>query len=431
MAVTDAPDADIAHSYFPGHGDERYRVLSYELELHWRPAGGRLSGRARLGAVAGQGDGPLGEVALDFAPFRIKWVLVDGAPAEYTQGDGKLLVRPSVPPLPGFRFTVEVRYAGEPQPVDTRWGALGWVPLADGALVASRPTGAPSWFPCNDRPADKATYRISVTAPAAYTVLATGTERSHKTKAGRTVRVFEQSAPTAAHLVSVQIGRYAQAWLAKGPVPQRAAMPARLRSRFTHELARQPRMMELFEELFGPYPFAGYDVVLADTALTAPVVAQGLTVFGTQHRGERLLAHALAHQWFGASLTAAEWRDSWLSEGFATYAGWLWSERCGDGGPGAAELAAETDARLRARAHLPRLDDPGPRKLFDDRLGQRGALLLHELRGELGDLAFFELLRDWAARHRHGTVTTRDFADLARRYSVGPLTELFEQPLPR
>ena len=75
---------------------------------------------------------------------------------------------------PGEQFSVEVLYAGAPAPRRSRWGAIGWEELEDGALVASQPIGAPTWFPCNDRPDDRARYRIAVTTEAAYTVAATG-----------------------------------------------------------------------------------------------------------------------------------------------------------------------------------------------------------------------------------------------------------------
>jgi aminopeptidase N len=416
--------------YFPDHGDPRYRVLSYELDLAYRPAGNRLSATARLIAVAADADAPLREFALDFADFRIDRVTVNSVPATYTHRGGKLRVRPSVPPLPGFRFTTVVRYSGTPRPVNSEWGALGWEELSDGALVASQPIGAPSWYPCNDRPADKASYRIAVTVPSVYTVVANGRLVTHDVAASTTRWVYEQPAPTASYLATVQIGRYVRTRLAEDPVPQSAAYPARLRAGFDHDFARQPQMMRLFEELFGPYPFAEYAVVVVDEELDVPVEAQGLSTFGANHvdggRGsERLVAHELAHQWFGNSLTVAGWRHIWLNEGFAKYAEWLWSERCGDGVATAADLAAASHAHLSNLPQTLRLGDPGMQKMFDDRLYRRGGLVLHALRCALGDPMFFTMLKQWAAEHRYGLVTTSQFIEHANRYSVRRLDDLF------
>ena len=422
--------SEAAEAYFPDHGDPRYRVQSYELDLRYRPAGNRLSATARLTAVAADAAAPLREFALDLAAFRVERVTVDGTPAKFTHRGGKLRVRPTTAPQPGSAFSAVVRYSGTPRPVHSEWGALGWEELSDGALVASQPIGAPSWYPCNDRPDDKASYRITVTVPAGYMVVANGTLVTHEVAASTTKWVYEQPAPTASYLATVQIGRYTRTRLTANPVPQNAAYPARLRERFTHDFARQPQMMELFEELFGPYPFAEYAVVVVDEELDVPVEAQGLSTFGTNHvdgrRGsERLVAHELAHQWFGNSLTVADWRHIWLNEGFAKYAEWLWSERCGDGAASAADLAAESHAQLRSLPQTLRLADPGMRKMFDDRLYRRGALVLHALRRTLGDGPFFVMLKQWAAEHRHGVVSTSQFIQHANRYSVYGLDDLF------
>ncbi|ARX87944.1 peptidase M1 [Streptomyces alboflavus] len=187
--------------------------------------------------------------------------------------------------------------------------------------------------------------------------------------------------------------------------------------------------MALFEELFGPYPFAEYVVVVADEELDVPVEAQGLSLFGVNHvdgaRGaERLVAHELAHQWFGNSVTIADWRHIWLNEGLAKYAEWLWSER--SGGRDAQELAAVAHRLLASQPQDLKLADPGRKLMFDDRLYERGGLVVHAVRRALGDDAFFRMLRAWATVHRHGVVSTQTFTAHVERYAHGPVDELFE-----
>ncbi|MCX4818599.1 M1 family metallopeptidase [Streptomyces sp. NBC_01142] len=415
-------------SYLPQLGDSGYRTTEYDLELDYRPYSGRLTARARISAVA---ERELTEVALDLGPFRIGRVLVDGVrPARYTHRADKLRVRPARRLRAGSSFTVEVRYTGVPRPVRTRdWGDLGWEQLEEGALVASQPSGARSWFPCNDRPDDKAVYRMAVTTPSPYTVVANGTLTSRTISASTTTWVYEQPAPMAAYLATVQIGLYDLVDVEHpGPVPQPAAVPRHLLTRFGRDFARQPQMMTAFTDLFGPYPFEDYGVVVVDEELDVPVEAQGVSIFGANHvdgrRGsERLVAHELAHQWFGNSLTVADWRHIWLNEGFAKYAEWLWSEV--SGGPSAAALAAKSRDRLSVMAQDLRIGDPGLRRLFDDRVYQRGALTLHALRTVIGHAAFVAVLREWTATYRHSTVTTEEFIALAQRHSAHPLDGLF------
>ncbi len=421
--------------YLSTHGDDGYRVTHYDLALAYRPQAVRLSGGATVSAVANRA---LAEVRLDFGRLRVERVQVDGAAARHAYRDGKLRIRPPGPLPAGHPFVVTVRYAGTPQPVPSHWGDLGWEELTDGAFVASQPIGAPSWFPCNDRPDDKATYRIAMTAPSRYTVVANGSLVSRRVDGGTTTWVYNQPVPMPTYLATVLIGRYLLADLATDPTPQRAAVPRRLLDRFRHDFARQPGMVAAFARLFGPYPFPDYRVVVVDDELEVPLEAHGLSIFGANHvdghRGsERLVAHELAHQWFGNSLTVAEWRHIWLNEGFAKYAEWLWSEA--SGGDAASVHAARSWTRVAALPRDLRVADPGVRRMFDDRVYERGALTLHALRLTLGGPAFFALLRDWTATYRNRAVTTEEFEAMARRYATRPVDKLFrawlhEQPLP-
>jgi aminopeptidase N len=209
-----------------------------------------------------------------------------------------------------------------------------------------------------------------------------------------------------------------------------AAVPARLARNFANDFANQPEMMKLFIDLFGPYPLSnGYTVVVTDDELDIPLEAQGISIFGANHcsgkrDSEPLIAHELAHQWFGNSVTVRRWRDIWLHEGFACYAEWLWSQH--SGGPSADEIANDYHQRLRTSRQDLLLADPGPRDMFDDRVYKRGALTLHALRNQLGDDNFFALLRDWTKRYRHGTVVTDDFTGLAANYAHTSLRPLWD-----
>ncbi|QFU91424.1 M1 family metallopeptidase [Amycolatopsis sp. YIM 10] len=424
-----APGADTSpDSYLPAHGNGGYRVTRYTLDLDYKVGPNRLAGHAVIEGVATQ---PLSRFSLDLAGFRIGRVQVNGQSAKYTQRAGKLHVKPQRPLQPGAEFMAEIRYTGNPRPITSPdWGDIGWDELTDGALVASQPVGAPSWFPCNDHPSDKAAYRISVTTSSAYTVLVTGNLLTKRQGASTTTWVFERPEPTATYLMGVHIGRYEEVELAAEPVRQFAAVPARLRKLFDRDFRRQPDMMDALEGFFGPYPFGEYVIVVTDDELDDPIEAQGLSVFGANlldGRGthERLIVHELAHQWFGNSLTVAEWQHIWLNEGFATYAEWLWSAE--SGGLGEDAHARRWHAALAGRPADLRIGDPGVASLFDERVYKRGALTLHALRKLLGDTVFFALLKDWAGRYRHATVTTADFTALAEEHAGRSLAEFFHE----
>jgi aminopeptidase N len=412
-------------SYLPGHGNGGYRTDRYELDIHYRVGPNRLSGHAVITAIATQA---LSRFSLDLEGFRVAKVLVDGRPARFSRRLHKLYVSPSRPIPEGARFVTEIRYVGTPRPSTGYWGDIGWDELTDGAMVASQPVGAPSWFPCNDHPADKASYRVSLTTSSPYSVLVTGNLVDRSTRASTTTWIYERPEPTPTYLMSVQIGRYEHVVIPGGNVPQRAAVPAGLRRAFERDFGRQGRIMDVFQRFFGPYPFGEYVVVVTEDELDDPVEAQGMSIFGANHvdgrrTHERLVAHELAHQWFGNSLTVADWRHIWLNEGFATYAEWLWSEE--SGGAPAHEHALFWYARVGAGPADLRLADPGTARLFDERVYKRGALTLHALRHEMGDEGFFALLRAWAGRYRHATVTTAAFVELAEAYAGRALGAFF------
>jgi aminopeptidase N len=171
-------------------------------------------------------------------------------------------------------------------------------------------------------------------------------------------------------------------------------------------------------------------VVVTEDELEIPLEAQGLSIFGSNFLSddwdaERLVAHELAHQWFGNSVTLREWKDIWLHEGFACYSEWLWSEVTGR--DPADEHALRHWKRLSGLPEDLVLGDPGPEEMFDDRVYKRGALLLHALRMTVGDEKFFRLLREWAERHRHGNASTEDFVALAVEIGGEDVSGLFDE----
>jgi aminopeptidase N len=419
-ASSGAEDAD---PYLPGHGDSSYDVESYDLRLDYRVASNHIEAQAELVIVARR---PLADLALDLSGLGVTKVSVDGLrPARFVLRAGKLRIQLTGPVEAGRRIIVGIRYGGQPRPMRSTWGDVGWEELSDGAIVAGQPSGAPSWFPCNDRPSNKATYRISVTTESSYVAVANGVLVDRRAGASRITWVYAQAQPMATYLATVQIGRYEARELATAPVAQHLFAPQRLRAEALADFDRQPAMVEVFEDVFGRYPFDAYAVVVTEDDLEIPLEAQGLSIFGANHldgeRGlERLVAHELAHQWFGNSLTIGQWSDIWLHEGFACYAEWLWSER--SGGASADQLARRHHERLDELPQDLVVADPGPEAMFDDRLYKRGALALHAMRLQLGDALFSALLRDWVADNEHGTVTTDQFELHANRYgAVSPL----------
>ncbi|MFC5719360.1 M1 family metallopeptidase [Streptomyces gamaensis] len=431
--------------YFPRHGSYGHRTLSYDLRLDYDPGEGRLDGHARIQAVAAE---HTRRVELDLAGLTVHAAEVDGRPVAVHRRDGKVFLTTGEPLAPAQPFVADIRYGGSPGPLRTPFGPIGWDRTGDGhdgTLVASQPVGAPSWFPCNDRPDDKAAYTFEVRVPRGHHVLANGTLHGREEHDDGTVGwTYHHPGPMATYLAAVYTGRFAhetqtiEASPGGSPVPLRNAYPAHLAAAARHDLARQPEILRAFTGLFGPYPFESYGAVVVDAELGAPVENQTLSVFGSNHMDgnrswETLVAHEIAHQWYGNSVGLTDWQHIWLNEGFATYAEWLWSEHIGE--DDADTLAREAWRELSGRRQNLRIADPGRRHLFDDRIYVRGACTLHALRLAVGDESFFRLLRSWHDTHRGGSADTRTFFTHAEHTAGRRLQDLlhpwlFDKRLP-
>lgn len=417
-----------APDYRFGHGDESFDVNHYDLDLDCNLVTNRLDAKAVLRCTARQ---DLSSFELDLYELRASKVSVDlAAVAKVTQKHGRLKIKLAKKLPAGAQFVVSLKYAGKPKPVPGIFGGAGWEELNDGILVTAQPYGAASWFPCNDRQNNKASYRLTISYAGSYWAAATGKLTKHEVRGGSHRWSYEQTEPMAPYLAALHIGAgMAQRVDSASGVPIEIVSPAMVNVREGSSFAQLGEMVTTFCELFGPYPFSCYRVVVTEDALEIPLEAQAMALFGANHAvagwpNERLVAHELAHQWFGNSVTAGDWRDIWLHEGFACYAEWLWSQA--SGGRSTASHANEHWSRLQ---HLPQevpLGDPGPANMFDDWVYKRGALTLHALRGVVGDEVFFTILREWASRHRWGVVATADFVALAEELHGSSLAELFD-----
>ena len=419
-----SPSAD---PYIPGHGDLSYAVSRYDLDLTYKLSGNFLTARASLDLEILEATG---RIELDLHGLRVTGLRVTGAEVDrWVHRKDRLAIKFTESLPAGATLQLMIDYRGAPSTVHGIDGDAGWEELSDGVIVASQPHGAPSWFPCNDRCSDKATYRIRVTTDAAYTVVANGQLVSRTTRGRLSTWTWEQPEPMAPYLATVQIGVYAATSLPSPTTPVTIYHPTSIAARVARGFGRQVEMLTFFESIFGPYPFATYDAVVTGDELEIPLESQSLSTFGSNHattswEAQRLIAHELSHQWFGNCVTVGQWRDIWLHEGFACYAEWLWSEA--SGGPSADERALEHWERLDRLPQDLTLADPGPDLMFDDRIYKRGALTLHALRAQIGDEQFFTLLRTWLERHRFGTVTTGQFIALAGELAGRPLDGVFD-----
>jgi aminopeptidase N len=441
----------VGDDYYPLYGNGGYDVGHYLLRVSYDPATDRLVGVATISARATES---LCRFNLDFQGMTVRSVVVNGRHATWTRSDDhELIVTPRHALRKGQRFRTVVRYDGVPRTQQLIVGPgqtieAGFMHTDDGAVIAGEPEVAANWFPVNDHPIDKAAYTFAVTVPAGLEVVGNGRLVSHRTHGRLTTWVWNAPEPMASYLATATIGqfdlrRYRTAdglrmydaldpdLFTEPANPDDPASPT-FGEIAQGSLARQGEILDFLSEQFGPYPFStGGGIVDDYDNLLFALENQTRTVyskffFTDPIRGDFVVVHENAHQWYGDSVALAEWKHIWLNEGFATYAEWLWSE---DQGLGTAQEVFDFFYNL-----FPEDDpfwdvvigDPGVERLFDNAVYVRGGMTLHMLRRQVGDRDFFRILQAWAARKAGGNGTTRQFIALAERVSGQQLDELFD-----
>jgi aminopeptidase N len=360
-------------------------------------------------------------------------IALDGAPATFVRAEDELVITPPAGLPAGRKFTVDIHYGGVPASV-TRpgTGAEGFLHTDDGALAIGQPLSASGWFPVNDHPRDKATYRIAVTVPDGLAALSNGVPEGRSSEAGWTTWTWAEREPMASYLAMLAIGDYRVTTGSHNGKPLVTAVASSIAADGAADraMARTGEVADFLATQFGPYPFGAYGgIVHTDNRIGFALENQSRPIYtysffrGSQD-GTWVVAHELAHQWFGDSISVHDWKDIWLNEGFATYAEWLWSEHTG--GLTAQQTFDQQYDRASGTFWETKIGDPGVTRLFSRAVYQRGGMTLHVLRRTVGDEAFFRILRTWTAEKRNGNATTAEFITVAERISGKPLRDLFD-----
>lgn len=423
----------LGDSLYPDFGNGGYDAQHYTLDITVNDvASSDLDAVTTIEAIATH---DLSAFNLDFLGFEITRLTVNEEAAEFTRAGQELTVIPAQPIPNGAAFTIVVEYSGIPDELMSQ--ALpfptGWIAYGRGIFVLSEPDGSATFYPVNDHPLDKATYTFIVTVPQPFEVAANGVLTDTIQNENSTTYRFELRDPMASYLATININDFnTETMRSPSGIPIRNYYAASLGDEYREPFARQGEMLEYFSELFGPYPFEVYGSLVMDVSFGAALENQTMSIYGvdmvdpTDIEGtEAVVAHELVHQWFGNSVSVADWGDIWLNEGFATYGEGLWIEHLE--GREALEdwfdyLYAEVE---RFPDFFPPHGDPAANDLFNAGVYVRGGLTLHALRLEVGDEVFFEIIRTYYDRYKGGNAYTGDFIGVAENVSGEDLSAFF------
>lgn len=346
---------------------------------------------------------------------------------------------------------VTVQYEGEPADglvISTdsagRWRAFGdnW------------PNRARHWLPTVDHPSDKAYVEFIVDAPAALTVVANGTRRgvapiepSEGGERRRTAWATVEPIPTylmviaAAPLTETPLGETACGYAALQRCVTQSVFTAPEQAGFMPgNFTRAGDIVQFFARTVGPYPYEQLLHLQSSTRFGGMENAGAIFYADRLFRRQDgvsvgLIAHESAHQWFGNAVTEREWGHLWLSEGFATYFAALYTRHAFGDSAFRAEMAGirQTILRAPAVAERPVLDTAQTdlMGLLNANSYQKGGFVLHMLRTEVGDSAFFRAIRAYYQAHVHKTALTDDLREAMERETGRDLTWFFDQWLRR
>jgi aminopeptidase N len=412
----------IGDPLFPDEGNGGFDVTHYDLAMRYRPDDRTVTARTTVSARATQS---LSRFDLDFDGNTVTGLTVDGGPASYRRDGEELVVTPARPVHRGARFRVTVDYQADPaathhcappnNPITS-----GWLPTRDGFVTAGQPTCARSVFPGSDHPSDKASYTFRVTAPDGLTAVANGVPAGRREHGGETTWTYQQRVPMATELVQVAVGDYT-VQTAPGPdhTTIRNVVPTSMAGALGKDLAVTGPQLAWMERQAGSYPFATYGVLAAPANFRFALECQTLTLtsagmFGAvpQSYWSPVLAHELAHQWYGDSVAPARWADVWLNEGHASYYEASWADREGYASFVDRMHTAYTQGDTWRSRYGP-VAQPSADNLFNEGVYDGGALVLYALREQVGAARFTAIERAWAARYAGGTGSTGQFIALA------------------
>lgn len=383
-------------------------------------------------------------VALDANDFEIRSVEVGGRPVT-VDNDGRAIRVPVESEQAEVRVVYEARprrglyfvTARDPlEPVD---------PSAPVTEVWSQGQDEDNrcWLPLLDHPGERLTTELTFDVPGAWFALSNGVLLDRAQHGDRARYRWQQTEPHPPYLITLATGRFDECHELHGALPVDYYVPPGRGADIPRSLGRTPRMIALFEERFRtPFPWAKYaQVVVHDFIFGGMENTSATTLYDRALLDERaaldvdmdsLVAHELAHQWFGDLVTCRDWSHAWLNEGFATFCEHLWREHAE--GDDAYLLGLEHDLEAYLDEDRDRYRRPivtnlwsAPIDIFDRHLYQKGGLVLHTLRRHLGDDAFFRGVAHYLAKHRGRPAETRDFHRALEEATGRSLDAFFDQ----
>jgi len=414
-----------------------FDVTYYRLELAVDPVLRRIAGNVTVrGAALLSG---LSSVALDlFNNMQVDSIRSGSQRLTFTHASNRLNVTLPAPLSAGGEFEITVYYSGRPESsggfASFEFAEHNGTPIIS---TLSEPFGAAAWWPCKDDPADKAdSVDVVVTVPSGFVVASNGLLMSNQQNSDGTATYhWAERYPITTYLVSLAITNYAtfSHYYHHSATDSMEVIyfvyPEHLAAAQEDFKVTVP-MVEAFAGLFGEYPFVDEKYGMAEFSWGGAMEHQTCTSYGAglvrgDHKYDWVVAHELAHQWFGDFVSPERWSHIWLNEGFASYCEALWAEHQGEAGAYHNYMRSFDNGLFPTSVFI--TDSTNIFKLFGYTVYDKGAWVLHMLRGVMGDSAFFAALRDYCVTFPFGNAVTEDFQAVCEHHYRDTLDWFFRE----
>lgn len=410
-----------------------FDVLHYDVDLAIDFTAQTIRGSTQVEAVS-EIDG-LEQITLDLASLTVDSVRTTTGSLAFSHAAGVLSITLDRAYDAGEPFLVEVFYGGQPANEGPSGFGGFYFSTANGGIAyqmgvglnADPPSMAKCWIPCWDHPCDKATIEYRITVPDDKKAVCNGVlVREEADPASRAITyTWSETHQIAPHVMMVAASNYTELvdttydWIHYWVYPSQVGNAA------TH-FAYVHIMMDAFVSRYGSYPFGkfGYAAAPKGDMEHQTCVTHLSSLIQANHVYDWLLAHEMGHQWWGDCVAINDWRDVWLSEGFATYSEAIHREyQYGLANYLAYMQTSLMQPVLNSSENFPIYD---PDYLWGTTVYEKGGCVLHMLRHVMGDDAFFEALALYRSRHEHGNAVTAQFQDAAETVHGSSLDWFFQ-----
>lgn len=417
-------------------GDEAIDVTYYKLELNITSVPKYLSGATIIG-IKPKGSG-INTFFLDLqSRMNVDSVVLNNQQLGFLHSDDRLHI--TLPKVydQGEQFYVKVCYAGIPN--ESEFGHYIETTHNGQRIIStvSEPYGAKDWFVCKDSPGDKAdSSEVWITCPSGMIPVSNGTLESDIDNGNGTHTVkWKNHYPIAHYLISISLTNYIvyTHYFKYTPTDSMIVtdyvFPEDFNAQLRSELDRQLLMLKVFSERFGLYPFIKEKYGQAKFVGGGGIENQTISSLVSQV-SEGMTVHEVAHQWFGNKITCADWNNIWINEGFAEYATYIFNEDTYGKDRYNLNIKYGMSIAKEAKGSVYIQDISSEEKIFDWKLTyKKGSIILHMLRGIVGDSIFFEILRTYLSDPElaYKTAVISDFAAIAEKVYGQSLKYFFDE----